>query len=156
CRDRRLNELWAEHCGCVSAERHICGPRPQRGAASDPAGRTTDQIRASRQPQHRQGVGPHRARQAARARRRGDRVRRREFITLLGGVAAWPLAARAEQPERMRRIGVLLPATPGDAEYQALVEVLLQELALLGWSIGRNARIDTRWAGAHAVELRRH
>src|SRR5262249_44719829 len=106
--------------------------------------------------QHRQGVGPHRARQAARARRRGDRVRRREFITLLGGVAAWPLAARAEQPERMRRIGVLLPATPGDAEYQALVEVLLQELALLGWSIGRNARIDTRWAGAHAVELRRH
>ena len=84
-------------------------------------------------------------------------MRRREFITFLGGTAvAWPLVARAQQPERMRHIGVLLPATPGDAEYQALVEVFLKELALLGWSIGPNVRIDTRWAGANAVELRRH
>jgi putative ABC transport system substrate-binding protein len=83
-------------------------------------------------------------------------MRRREFITLIGGAAAWPLVARAQQPERVQHIGVLLPATLGDAEYHALVEVLLQELARLGWSIGRNVRIETRWAGANAVELRRH
>ena len=71
-------------------------------------------------------------------------MRRREFITLLGGAAAaWPLAARAQQGERMRRIGVLLPATADDSEYQARVGAFLQELALLGWTIGRNVRIDT-------------
>jgi hypothetical protein len=73
-------------------------------------------------------------------------MRRRQFITLLGGAAAaWPLAARAQQPERMRRIGLLLPAAADDAEFQARVGAFLQALALLGWSIGRNVRIDTRW-----------
>ena len=84
-------------------------------------------------------------------------MRRREFITLLGGAAAaWPLAARAQQPERMRRIGVLLPAAADDAEFQAGVGAFLQALALLGWTIGRNVRIDTRWATANAAEIRRH
>ena len=84
-------------------------------------------------------------------------MRRREFITLLGGAAvAWPLAARAQQPERMRRIGVLLPAAADDAEFQARVGAFLQGLALLGWTIGRNVRIDTRWATANAAEIRRH
>ena len=84
-------------------------------------------------------------------------MRRREFITLLGGAAAaWPLAARAQQPERMRRIGVLLPAAADDAEFQARVGAFLQALALLGWTIGRNVRIDTRWATANAAEIRRH
>ena len=74
-------------------------------------------------------------------------MRRRQFITILGGAAVvWPLVVRAQQPERMRRIGVLLPATADDSEYQARVGALLQELALLGWAIGRNLRIDTRWA----------
>jgi putative ABC transport system substrate-binding protein len=73
-------------------------------------------------------------------------VRRREFITLLGSATAtWPLATRAQ--ERVRRIGVLLPATSDDPEYQALIGAFLQGLALLGWTIGRNLRIDTRWAG---------
>ncbi len=82
---------------------------------------------------------------------------RREFITLLGGAAvAWPLAARAQQPERMRRIGVLLPAAADDAEYQAWVGAFLQALALLGWTIGRNLRIDTRWATTNAADIRRH
>ena len=69
---------------------------------------------------------------------------------------AWPLAARAQQRERMRRIGVLLPAAADDPEFQARVGAFLQGLALLGWTIGRNVRIDTRWATANAAEIRRH
>ena len=83
-------------------------------------------------------------------------MRRREFITLLGGAAAWPLAARAQQAERMRRIGVLLPAAADDAEFQARFGAFLQALAQLGWTIGRNVRIDTRWAAVNAAEIRRH
>jgi putative ABC transport system substrate-binding protein len=83
-------------------------------------------------------------------------VRRREFITLLGGAATWPLSARAQQAERMRRIGILLPAAADDPVYQAWVGAFLQGLALLGWTIGRNVRIDTRWAGANAADFPRH
>ena len=84
-------------------------------------------------------------------------MRRREFMTLLGSAAAgWPLAARAQQPERVRRIGVLIPAAADDPEFQARVGAFLQALGLLGWTIGRNVRIDTRWAGANAADIRRH
>jgi putative ABC transport system substrate-binding protein len=84
-------------------------------------------------------------------------MRRREFITLIGGAAAaWPIVARAQQPDRMRRIGALLPATADNAEFQARVGAFLQELALLGWTIGRNVRIDIRWATTKAAEIRRH
>jgi putative tryptophan/tyrosine transport system substrate-binding protein len=80
-------------------------------------------------------------------------MRRREFIV---GAATWPLAAHAQQHEQMRRIGVLLPAAADDPVYQAWVGAFLQELALLGWTIGRNVRIDTRWAAANDIEIRRH
>jgi putative tryptophan/tyrosine transport system substrate-binding protein len=83
-------------------------------------------------------------------------MQRREFITLLGATAAWPLAARAQQPERMRRIGILLPATADNAQFQAWVGAFLQALALLGWTIGRNVQIDTRWATPNAADIRRH
>jgi putative ABC transport system substrate-binding protein len=83
-------------------------------------------------------------------------VRRRQFITLLGGAAAWPLAAHAQQGARVRRIGVLLPAAADDADYQARIGAFLQALALSGWTIGRNVRIDTRWATPNAAEIRRH
>jgi putative ABC transport system substrate-binding protein len=84
-------------------------------------------------------------------------VKRRQFITLLGcAAAAWPLVARAQQPERMRRIGVLLPASAEESQYQAWLGAFLQELALLGWNIGRNVRLDTRWATASAAEVRKH
>jgi putative ABC transport system substrate-binding protein len=100
--------------------------------------------------------------EAASLRRRqaasGTRdLARRAFIALLGGAALmWPLAARAQQPERMRRIGVLLPAASDDLQFQTWVGAFLQALALLGWSIGRNVRIDTRWATTNAAEIRRH
>src|SRR5215467_7699581 len=84
-------------------------------------------------------------------------MRRREFITLLGGAAAgWPLAAHAQQRERVRLIGVLLNAPANDPQYQTWVGVFLQGLALLGWTIGHNVRIDIRWAGGIAAEVRRH
>jgi putative tryptophan/tyrosine transport system substrate-binding protein len=83
-------------------------------------------------------------------------IRRREFILTLGGAAAWPLAERAQQPERTRRIGIILPAAADDAEFQTWVGAFLQALAQLGWVIGRNVRIDTRWATANAANIRRH
>jgi putative ABC transport system substrate-binding protein len=84
-------------------------------------------------------------------------MKRRDFITLLGGAAVpWPLAARAQQRERMRRIGVLLPATADDSRFQTFLGAFLQAEALLGWAIGRNVQIDTRWATANVAEIRRH
>jgi putative ABC transport system substrate-binding protein len=84
-------------------------------------------------------------------------MRRRQFITLLGGAAvAWPLAARAQQGERVRRIGILLPAAAGDSAFQTRIAAFLRELQQLGWNDGRNVRIDTRWATANAAEIRRH
>jgi putative ABC transport system substrate-binding protein len=84
-------------------------------------------------------------------------MRRRDFMALAGGaVAIAPFAARAQQRERMRLIGVLLPATADDAAMQARVGAFLQGLGQLGWAIGRNVRIDTRWATADAAEIRRH
>src|SRR5262249_43577219 len=85
-----------------------------------------------------------------------DQMKRRDLITLIGGAVAWPLAARAQQAERVRRIGILLPAAADDAGFQAPFGAFLQALALLGWTIGRNVRIDTRWARANAAEIRRH
>jgi len=84
-------------------------------------------------------------------------MRRRQFITLIGGAAVvWPLAARAQQGERVRRIGVLLPAAPDDAEFQSWVGAFLQGLAQSGWIIGRNIRIETRWTKFDADETRKY
>ena len=74
-------------------------------------------------------------------------MRRREFITLLGGAAAWPVAARAQQGERVRRVGILMPLTADDPYDQARLAAFLQGLQEAGWSVGRNLRIDTRWGG---------
>jgi putative tryptophan/tyrosine transport system substrate-binding protein len=84
-------------------------------------------------------------------------MKRREFITLIGGAAAWPLSAPAQQrPERMRRVGALLPAAADDRNYQAWVGAFLQGLQQSGWDIGRNVHIDTRWATTNATDIRRH
>jgi putative ABC transport system substrate-binding protein len=84
-------------------------------------------------------------------------IRRRDFITLFGGAAAaWPLAAMAQQRERMRRVGLLLNAAADDSDFQAWVGAFQQALAQSGWIIGRNVRIDTHWAGGKADDVRRH
>jgi putative ABC transport system substrate-binding protein len=82
-------------------------------------------------------------------------MRRRQFITLVGGAAvAWPLAVRAQQPERMRRIGVLMSTAADDPESQFRLAAFLQGLQGFGWTVGQNVQIDTRWASGDVVRLR--
>src|ERR1044071_8000663 len=82
-------------------------------------------------------------------------MRRRDFI-IFASAAAWPPVAAAQQAERIRRIGILLPATADDLDFQSWLAAFLQELAQLGWAVGRNVRIDIRWAGTKADDIRRH
>jgi putative ABC transport system substrate-binding protein len=82
-------------------------------------------------------------------------MRRREFITLIGGAAAWPLVARAQQREKVRRLGVLMPIASDDPEAQARLAALAEGLHQLGWTVGRNLRIDYRWAPGNAEDIRR-
>ena len=83
-------------------------------------------------------------------------MKRREFISLVGGAAAWPLAARAQQPERMRRVGVLVSRAEDDPEGQAQIAAFVQTLQSLGWTTGRNLQIDIRWGAADVVSSRRY
>jgi putative ABC transport system substrate-binding protein len=83
-------------------------------------------------------------------------MQRREFITLVGGATAWPLAARAQQGERKRRIGMLLPTASDDEEFQSWVGAFLQGLAQSGWITGRNIRIETRWTKFDPEETRKY
>jgi putative ABC transport system substrate-binding protein len=83
-------------------------------------------------------------------------MRRREFITLLGGAAAWPFAARAQQRERMRRIGVLTTLAADDAEAMARLAAFLQALQQLGWTDNRNVHIDYRWGAGEPERIRRN
>jgi putative tryptophan/tyrosine transport system substrate-binding protein len=83
-----------------------------------------------------------------------DQLKRRAFITLLGGAAGWPLAARAQQPERMRRVGVLMSPREDDLEAQRRASILRNGLGELGWTDGRNIHIDYRWAAGDAARAR--
>src|SRR5262245_18429586 len=83
-------------------------------------------------------------------------IGRRDFITLLGGAAAWPLAARAQQTERVRRIGVLMSTAADDPEGQARIAAFHQGLQQLGWTIGHNVRIDSRWPAGDSELFRRY
>src|SRR5262245_42470164 len=82
-------------------------------------------------------------------------MRRREFITLLGGAVAWPVAARAQEAGRVRRIGVLTAASENDSERQAFVTAFREELQKLGWTDGRKVQFDIRWAAADEALLHR-
>jgi putative ABC transport system substrate-binding protein len=81
-------------------------------------------------------------------------VKRRGFITLLGGTAMWPLAARGQQPEQMRRVGILISMAENDLEAQTRVSILRRGLGELGWTEGRNVHMDFRWAGGDAERAR--
>jgi putative ABC transport system substrate-binding protein len=83
-------------------------------------------------------------------------VKRREFITLIGGAAAWPIAVRAQQGERMRRVGVLFGLAADDSESQARHTAFVQALQELGWTDGRNMRIETRWGAGDADRIRKY
>src|SRR5262245_12805879 len=82
-------------------------------------------------------------------------MRRRVFLGFVGGAVAWPLAGKAQQGERMRRVGIILPATADDLDFQAFVAAFLQGLGQLGWIVGRNMQIDTCWATANTAAIRR-
>src|SRR5262249_33727256 len=107
-------------------------------------------------PQHCPGIRPELPARAAHHCRRGDRVRRREFISLLGGAAAaWPLTARAQQTDQVRRIGFLTGGrSERAAEWQAFVAAFKEGLQKLGWTEGHNVRIELRWPGADADRRR--
>jgi putative ABC transport system substrate-binding protein len=81
-------------------------------------------------------------------------IGRRHFITFLGGAAAWPLAARAQQGNRVRRIGVLMALAADDPQSQIRIAGFLQGLQELGWVVGRNIRIDPRWGAAESSDVR--
>jgi len=81
-------------------------------------------------------------------------MNRREFVTLVGGTAAWPLAARAQQPDRVRRIAVLVGATENDPEAPLMSEAFRQTLNQLGWKEGVSVRIDTRWGAGDLDRMR--
>jgi putative ABC transport system substrate-binding protein len=81
-------------------------------------------------------------------------MKRRQFITLLGGAAAWPVAARAQQPDRLRRIGVLLGSAEGDPQEQRNLAAFTKALQELGWADGRNIRVDYRSAAGNADRMR--
>ena len=82
------------------------------------------------------------------------RINRRETITLLGGSAAWPLAARAQQGDRVPRIGVLMPFDENDSVLKPLISAFTQALADLGWTDGRNVRMDVRWGRGDPNRIR--
>jgi putative ABC transport system substrate-binding protein len=81
-------------------------------------------------------------------------IPRREFITLLGGAAAWPLAAGAQQGDRVRRIGYLMSGDENDPVWKPRLSAFMQALAGLGWTDGRNVRMDVRWGGADINRIR--
>src|SRR5947209_17889745 len=87
----------------------------------------------------------------------GADMRRRELVGVIGGTAAlWPLLARAQQPDRMRRIGVLMSVAENDPEGQARMAAFLHGLQQLGLTNGRNVRIETRWAAGNADDVRKY
>src|SRR5262245_2858819 len=155
---RRSDQLFEPPKRFDAPDGYLCGSHPEWRQTRRPAGHSVDQVRAGYQSKDGKGDRPGDSADAARHCRRGDRmIRRRKLITLLGGAAgACPLGAGAQQEgERMRRVGVLLPAASDDREFQARLRAFLRGLRQLGWIDGHNVSIDMRWAAEYG-DLRRH
>src|SRR5262249_37486047 len=146
---RRACVLWPGSSRPISGGGRICRPHPQVPEASRSSGASADQIRADYQSQDRQGARPRRALAIAAARRRGDRMRRREFIALVGGLATAPLVAKAQQAEKLYRIGILSPERPPPE----LLEAFQQGLRELGYVEGKNVAFEIRASEGYGQEL---
>src|SRR5262245_48965867 len=136
--------------GDLSAGRRLCWPYPKGREARRTTGGAVDQVRTGHQRSGRQDAWSHSAGQAARCCRRGDRVRRREFITLLGGAATWPLAAWAQQAA-VPVVGLLSSVTA--RQWAPFVSAFLQGLNELGFVEGKNVVTEQRWAGGQYDRL---
>src|SRR5262245_49409211 len=153
----RAHALWTQLDRLVPSIRRLRRSNHQGGQACRSTRPTADQVRAGDQSQNRQGVRSRHSADATRSRRRGDRVKRREFISLLGGTAvAWPLAARAQQGGRGRRIVALMSMAADDPEAQPRVAAFESGLRELGWLDGRDLRIEYRWVASDGELLRRN
>src|SRR5262245_50353139 len=138
----RPHGLRKHRFGYVPPTRRLYRPNSQRRETRRAAGPASDQSRARHQHDDRQGARPQRPAAADWSRRRGDRVNRREFITLLGGAAAWPIAARAQQPT-MPVIGLLSSVTA--REWAPFVAAFIQGLNEVGFVEGQNVVTEQRW-----------
>src|SRR5262249_15317950 len=151
----RPHKLWTRFCGRMAYGRQCRRPHSERRKAGRSAGAAIDKGRTIDQPQDRQSPRPHHPGNPAGHRRRGDpMMRRREFIAALGGAAAWPLAARAQQADRVRRIGVLMGPAENDPEGKTRLSAFTRALADLGWTDGHNLRMDLRWGGGDTNRIR--
>src|SRR5262249_7936359 len=157
-RARRPDVVWTRSLRHVSALSFLCRSHLQGSQAGRSFRSAANEVRTRHQPQNCEGARPHNSRQAARASRRGDRMKRRNFIALLGGAAAaWPLTARAQQPGRMRRIGVLVSnLAADDPEWPPRSNAFVQGLQERGWSDGRTVRVEYRWGLGDPDRLRKY
>ena len=148
----------ARFCRLLGQERTSVGLALKASVANDPQ-RTSARISCCRSEAGFQPLSKHSSEPLrCLVRSLGADMRRREFIAMLGGAAAvaWPLTARAQQAERLRRVGVLSGGSAGDPEIRARTAAFVQGLAQLGWTDGRSMRIDYRWGEGNADDIRKH